>query len=376
MKNIPGSKILTVAAAGIVAFFISCHFPYQPEPFVLPEIPYKFPSSTEISGFFGTSNVKIAYTLNDNGVRTVYYVDLSDTAPSPKKLRKPAGKENINSDSPLISPDGSFVVYCLLMGNTAYGAYMQKLDPDAPPVLIAANGTQPHWWTDIAGRVFIIYSDQFFASNLVTGIHATYKQQVSCAANGSLTGAAEVIAPYPMNGGVSKDGRYLCTGYAVAAFYDIPSLTLVNIDIGVQVCNPSIDPDTMHPDWMMFLNFAGKQNLNNPYEHNADFPADAQGNLGMHTVLLIVDAGNTVKDYVPISIMKDKNGAAIWQCPEWSNNPNFAAALTLANDNATSGDGVIIKNIGNPTAAKETLIFTRGNGKLNSNSTPCVWIGN
>ena len=34
-------------------------------------------------------------------------------------------------------------------------------------------------------------------------------------------GQLNVIAPYPMNGGMSKDGRYLCTGYTEAAFYDL-----------------------------------------------------------------------------------------------------------------------------------------------------------
>ena len=362
-------------AFGVAAIISSCHFPYQPKPFVLPEwpvSPYVFPSSAAIDSFFNTTNVKIAYALADNVFRTVYFIDFNAATPAPVKLIKPAGMENIDADSPLISPDGTFVTYYLITGNTTYGAYIQKLDPDAQPVLVASNGTEPHWWKDSANQVYVIYSDQYMVENLVTGVGHTFRQKFSPNGNGSLLGAVDTIAPYPMNGGLSKDGRYLCTGYKHAAFYDISTQTLVPINGDNQVCNPSTDPDSSLPYRMMFLNIGGIQSLNNPFLGNADFPSN---NLSQHAYLFIVDPSNTVQDYVPITIMGNSYHA--WQCPEWSNNPNFAAAMALADEFATTGDGVIIKGMENRMAQKKILVFTQGSGKLNTQrATPYVWIGN
>jgi hypothetical protein len=64
-----------------------------------------------------------------------------------------------------------------------------------------------------------------------------------------------------------------------------------------------------------------------------------------------------------------------WQCPQWSNNPNFAAALAASNDESSSWDLVLIKNVG--SRGKEIpLIMTIGSGKMNTESTPDLWIGN
>ena len=372
MKIFPFLKTLPVVAAGIAAIIVSCNFPYKPEPFVLPEQPYNFPSRTDIQNFFDTTNVKIAYTLKETGARTVYFVDFNDSAPSQKKLKKPAGKENINADSPLLSPDGTFTAYYLTNGLSIFGAYIQRLDVSADPVLVASYGTEPHWWKDSSGQVYIVFSDQMLVSSLGPNSGKTYRQQVSLTGNGSLVGAVEEIAPYPMNGGLSRDGRYLCTGYAPAAFYDLVAKQLTLINETFQVCNPSIDPDSAHPDRMMFLNFYGKQNMTNPFKDSADYPADVGGNVSQHAVLFIADVSNTVIDFVPLSIMV--GGYQEWQDPEWSNKPSYAAALALIDD--SQADGVILKNIGSRTSAKQKLIFTRGSGKLNATSTPSVWIGN
>jgi hypothetical protein len=375
MKNILRSIMPTLAAAVLTAFFISCRFPYEPAPFVLPEQPYKFPGSAEMQSFFGTPDVKIAYVIKDKGHQTVYYFDNTDTSRTHKKLKKYAGYEDFDADSPLLSPDGSFVAYDLRQGLSIYGAYIQKLDPDAAPVLIAANGTEPHWWVDTAvlpHQVYVIFSDQILISSLTSGSRHTYKRKVSLSGNGSAPDPAVEIAPYPMNGGMSKDGSYICSGYQIAAFFNLSSQSPTPINSGCQVCNPSICPSIAHPDWMMFLNFAGKQSLVNPFQQNNDFPADSI--LGMHAFLLIADINNTVRDYVPITIMGNSYHA--WQCPEWSNDSSFAAAIALADEAAATGEGVIIKGVGDRAATKETMIFTRGVGKLNFSSTPSVWINN
>ncbi|MGA3051078.1 MAG: hypothetical protein ABSE00_04075 [Chitinispirillaceae bacterium] len=366
-----------LAAAIVATIFCFC---YKPTPFVLPQQPYQFPPASEISTFLGTTNTnfKIAYALTYNGPRDIYYVDFNDSAPAPKVLIKPAAGLNYDADKPMISPDGTFVAYGLLEGNNVYGAYIQKLDTTAKPVLINPSGTRPHWYQDPAtGLLYLIYSTVYLIEGLTmdTGIGVTYKQQVDTGNGGSAVGSPILIAPYPMNGGLSKDGQYLCTGYQPGCFCTpLPTAALIPINQGVQICNPSIDPDSVTTDHqMMFLNIGGVQNLLGTFSTDPTYPADAQGNLPEHSVLFIVDVSNTVINFIPISIMG--SGYAAWQCPQWSNNQNYAIAIAASNDGSTSWDLVLIKNV-RTKDGESSLILTVGSGKMNTNSTPSLWIGN
>lgn len=379
MKRFIASTPPILAAALVAIISWSC---YKPTPFVLPQqLSYQFPSAGEIASFLGTTNTnfKIVYALSENGPRFIYYVDFNDSVPVPKKLIKPAANASINTDKPLISPDsnGTFVTYGLLApNNDIYGAYIQKLDTTAEPVLIAENGTRPHWYKDSTGSLYIVYSTLYMTPTptMTNGLGATYKQEVSIAGTGSIVGSAVQIAPYPMIGGLSRDGSYLCTGYQAGCFYNLPTAKLIPINNPIQICNPSIDPDSLITDRMMFLNFGGIQNMLGTFSTDSAYPAtDTHGTLIEHTVLFIVDATNTVINFIPISIMG--SGYAAWQCPQWSNNPNIAVALAAPNEGSTSWDLVLIKNVGTKDGAS-SLILTIGSGKLNTNSTPSLWIGN
>lgn len=353
----------------------SCKYPFQPSQFVLPPPNFIFPSKSGIQNFVGSANVKLAFTLTTT-VSNVYFLDYNnynDSAFLPQQLKKPKGMESFNCARSRISPDGLFVAYYLAAGTTTYGAYIQRLDTAATPVLVDAGGAEPHWWQDNTG-VYIIYSNVILVPSIggvSTNIGQTFKRKVDLTGNGAVSGTATVIAPYPMNGGLSADGQYLCTGYMSAAFYNLSDSTLVPINLGRQTCNPSIDPDTAHTGWMMFLNFGGVQTMNNPFIGASDYPDSL---IVDHSVLFIVDYTNTVRDYVALSLLnKAYGGYSEWQTPEWSNNPQFAAALGVINDN--QADGIIIKNIGNHMATKTFLKFTLGKGKLNVESRPYIWIG-
>ena len=211
-------RLLWILACVAVVEMLSCNFSYKPEEFVLPPPLISFVSASDLQAFTGTSNVKIAFTLG--GQRDVYFVDFTDSVPTAVKLKKPSGKESISGDSPLISPDGTFVVYYLTHGASINGAYMQKLDKNATPVLIDLNGTEPHWWKDSLGQIYVIYSNSILESDLSNSTSGkSYRVPVSLSGAGSVTGTKVEIAPYAMNGGLSKNGRYLCTAYQDAAFY-------------------------------------------------------------------------------------------------------------------------------------------------------------
>ena len=350
--------------------FCRATFPISPMRLCCRRCLYHLFSSADIQSFIGTKNVKIAFTLGGN--RDIYYVDFTDSVPAAIKLKNSALNGIMKGDSPIISPNGSFVTYYITDGSHPKGAYLQKLDKDAAPVLIDANGTEPHWWHDSSGQNYIVYSNAIVTSALTTGAGQTYRVKVSLTDNGSISGTKEQLAPYPMNGGLSKNGRYLCTAYQVAAFYDILASRLILINENMQTCNSSICPDSTHNDRMMFLNIQGKQNLINPFlTTDAFFPTDSL--LEEHSVVFIVNTNNTVVDYIPLTLAATAGTYSELQDPEWSNKGNFAAVLGVVSGN--TADGLLVKNIGNNSMTKAVLKFSEGSGKLNATSTPYLWIG-
>jgi hypothetical protein len=210
------------------------------------------------------------------------------------------------------------------------------------------------------------------STTLSAGRFFTFRQKISLENNGAPVGVPDTLAPYPMNGGLSADGRYLCTGYTDGAFYDIPAKKLLRINEEVQICNPSISPDPLKPDRILFLNFAGKQNFSaNPFSGAADYPANQSGALPMHGVLYIVDGTNAVRDYLPVSLA----GASYreWEDPEWSNRADFVIALAVIDE--SKADAIVIRNVGDGNVKKETMAVTPGKFKMNYTSTPYLWIG-
>ena len=82
-----------------------------------------------------------------------------------------------------------------------------------------------------------------------------------------------------------------------------------------------------------------------------------------------------MRDYIALSQLNAAYGGySEWQTPEWSNNPQFAAAVGVIND--AQADGIIIKNIGDHTSTKMFLKFTLGKGKLDIESDPIFGSGN
>jgi hypothetical protein len=343
----------------VVAFNVLGHSIITAPQTVSPPSNFVFINRDSISAFTRSTNVKISF--NCKADRSVYYVDFNDSVPVAKKLKKPAGNGG-NSDSPLISPDGKWVTYFMYAGFNDIVAFVQRLDPTADAVQIGGDyATDPHWWTDPSTHdVYIIYSNLFLQDSLpLLAGKATFKQKVDL--SGSipvLVGAPAVIADKPMNGGLTKDGRFLCTGYSQAAFYDIAAQKVIGVNPGMQICNSSISPDTSADSSvrMMFLCFAGKQNMIN----------DSAGVVNEHAVIYVVDKADSVQWFIG----KPANYGE-WQDPEWSNNPNFAAAL-LGKAGEAKYDGVIIRR-----SDKQILKVMTADSydKMDNTSTPYVWIG-
>jgi hypothetical protein len=315
---------------------LSCgNWPYKPAQFIAPVIPppqNAFVAKDSMTAFAGTGNIKLAYTKLTSGIQVVYFVDFNDSFPTPRPLKKPADKKDWDAWCPIISPNGSLVAYYLVSNNNIRhsAAYCQTLDTTSEPVPIAEPGSDPHFYRDSSGRLFITYADTTTMLqgdlSLITG-HATFKQQID-SVTGQKTGNAVSIAPYPFYGGISADGNYLCTGYSFAYIYNLSSQKLFPVNPGKQTCNPSMTPDPVHTGSMMFLNIGNIQAMNN-------MPAALQGaNLKEHKFIFIADTNNNCeKAFSIVDMVPGMSGAAgcEWQCPKWSNAPDFFCALTSAN---------------------------------------------
>jgi hypothetical protein len=311
-----------VSAIGLCQLLMSCDsgWPYKPTQFTAPTPPppkHAFVSPSALDSFCSTRNVTLLYSYEKLPVltQTIYFAHLNDSNAVPLALKKPAGREKWKADCPNVSPDGKFVTYhCFSASQCA--VYIQRIDSAAVPVLVDDPGSEPHFYKDAQGYPFVTYaSSSGFLDGPITSFasYATYMKQIDTSTG--RPGSSRIkIAPYPFYGGLSKDGRYLCTGYKYAYLYDRIDSILYPIDPNNQVCNPSITPDSVQTDRMMFLNFAGKQNMANFTESTIE-----------HKDVFIVDKNNNKVSYFNINTVIDASKGE-WQRPRWSSNPGYFTA--------------------------------------------------
>lgn len=353
------------AVAGLLLASCDSGWPYKPVQFVAPTPPppkHAFVSADTVAAFCGTPNVTLLYNFYVQGGETqpIYFVRLNDSNAVPIKLKKPIGYELWKSDSPMPSPDGKLVTYHMFTASGQCAAFVQKLDSTAVAVLIAEPGSDPHFYKDKQqGALFITYADTtgLLLNLLSITSHATWKQQVD-SVSGQPVGSPVQIINKPFYGGISQDGRYMCTGYANTFIYDFTDSSFHAINSGLQTCNPSISTDPTLTDRMMFLNFAGVQNLNN----YATTP------IGEHRDVFIVDKSNSVVAFFDLSTVLDASKQE-WQDPEWSNNPDYFAAL--ASDASGNWDVYAVRI----STGKTLRINNPANFHLNGTSRPYVFMG-
>ena len=201
-----------------------------------------FADSAAVHEFFGTDEVKVVAGIPENGVLSLYYIDYSTEDRKLIPLKRPSGKDGWQCESPLISPDGHWVVYNVYKRTDDYETYIQKLQPEAPPILFKDGVSDPHWWRhpEDPSLLYVVYQE-VPGDNLVYGdftkkeylqsgeLGSTKRQMVrlffgasSNAASFLRIGFEETIVSLPMKGGLSPDGKFLCTGYDRAFIVELP----------------------------------------------------------------------------------------------------------------------------------------------------------
>jgi hypothetical protein len=372
MKHV--ARILAaIAVSNAAMFMVSCDFdyPYNPQQFVPPTLSLPLSGRDAIKNFLGISSYRFKLAFTRASEQSLYIVDFSqmemnaaagDEHPKVTKLANDPDRSGYQFDSPLFSPDGALVTYFLRSGAAAQVPYVQKADGQSAAVALAENGTDPHFWQDSSGALFIIYSDKFMTQinelSAISGF-ATYRQKID-PVTGAIMGSRTVLVDKPFNGGLSRNGRYLCTGYADGAIYDLDEGKLYRVNSGMQICNPAITPDTALQDAMLFLPFSGTQQLS--YASGLS----ALGAIAMHEYLITVDKTNTVQWYI-----KHPADHVEWQDPDWTNLQDFAVALAKisSDDSDMRHDCYLIRRSDNAL-----LKLTGGDFKLDNTATPAFWI--
>lgn len=200
---------------------------------------------TTLEGFFGTKNVRLVF-VNDhqdgivfrdfaNGGKEIKLVPPTDS--TGKKL---SGKI---IDSPLISPDGKYIVYNVLDNERPFNSYIQELKDGSVPIRIESGKgalsapAQPHWFK-FGERLFVVWAEFpegasiFNKDDLLEAQDGsagrTMMREISLVAGAPADLAfewvdeAREIAPIPMIGGRSPDGKFLSTGYKWAYLLQLP----------------------------------------------------------------------------------------------------------------------------------------------------------
>ena len=189
---------------------------------------------SKIEGFFGTNEVRLVYV---NKKDQIVFVDYANGGTKKAvTLKKPSDVDGWMMDSPMISPDGNYVVYNVINPSmTGWRSFIQELSKDAAPFEIEKTSgmisepVQPHWFT-FAGRLFVVWAEfpqgsQYVNKNDLSDASVqngsagrTVMREIKLAANAPADLAfewvdnAKEIASIPMIGGRSPDGFFLATG--------------------------------------------------------------------------------------------------------------------------------------------------------------------
>jgi len=194
-----------------------------------------FADSASVADFFGTTQVKLVFSTVSGSSMSLLYRDYASGGAT-VALQRPADREGWRCESPLISPEGHWIVFNAFETPRMYETYIQELSPESKPILFMSGASDPHWWIHPvdSSLIYIIYQE-VAGTNLVNGdladpellkssqLGTTSRQLVRLFRGAAVESVAlsrigqpEILVNLPTKGGLSPDGRYLCTGYSRA----------------------------------------------------------------------------------------------------------------------------------------------------------------
>lgn len=273
----------------------------------------EFASSDNVLSFLGADRCRLVYrlvrekNLEGHGERaavrakgtSLFLLDYTRSKPYPTVYEFP-DDPIYKSFTPLLSPDGSRILY-----NHSFDATDIMILPigESGPVKIGV-GANPRWCRDNeSGNTYVVYRERNAQYRGVPQEGVTFRLQVD--ENNQPVGEPEIVAAYGFGGGMSTNGRYLCTAYLLVSCLDRQT-GAISAPLGTvhqmpdrrnQCCCPSIAPDDTGR--MMVLRW--------PHERFTVMGWDGSG----------------------MTHYQMPEGAIEWQTPEWSTHPNFATSSVM-----------------------------------------------
>jgi len=214
-------------------------------------------SASEVRNFLGGRTGKLVYVDNNESGKC-YWIDLSDM--SVHKL-----SDDTNVSEPLLSPDGSRVIYGLYniiskwpgqSSDNEGDAYIRSLGGGSRSHVaggsVAGNESfAPHWWVDPQnGGEYVVYMDYYEKDTQGAGGRGTWKQKI---VSNQPSGNPVKILNHAFDGGLSKDGQRIGEAYHYLHMARTSDLgggdgddISSRLDGGNQCCNASLSPDNQY----------------------------------------------------------------------------------------------------------------------------------
>jgi len=216
-----------------------------------------------------------------------------------------------DSVNPIISPDGTRLVYSQGMPNGPKQVLVRTLDPQDPSQLVGI-GDIGYWHVDSGGDEHIVYCD--WSVKTENGADGESHSQKLVTGSTDLDGSAVVIHDRAMDAGPNADLTWLgqvynnLWAYDLANSVDYPTSSFFLQDGAAadhQTCNGSMAPDGSARLMALVI----------PHDWIRVYSYDSTG-----------DRFNETSRYnLP-------DGMVEWEFPEWSSDPDFFSAVLMASD--------------------------------------------
>ena len=265
-----------------------------------PAIPGALVSAARLKGFLGGKSGILIWVSNGK-LRTL---DFRTDGPAIKTLA-----EDLDSVNPLLSPDGTRVVYSQGSPNGPKFIFVRKLD--GSPATKIATGDIGYWYV-AGGEESIVYADWVDKSQNGEG-GSTYKQKL-VTSSVALSGAKEVLHDRAMDAGPNGTLRWLGQVYDRMFAYDLESKREYGPEAFFlkdgapadhQTCNGSWSPDDSAR--MMVLAI--------PHDFIRIFTYQPAAGSFRETSRFVMPAGKLE-----------------WEFPEWSTSPGFFTTILRTTD--------------------------------------------
>ncbi|MCX7725580.1 MAG: formylglycine-generating enzyme family protein [Chitinispirillaceae bacterium] len=284
-------------------------------------LPIIIVDKSHLIDFIGTHKIKIGFVQLLGKKKVFSFVDFNTSPISIVQC-----KEDTVVYSPSISPDGKFIAWSS-KGEGASGKSSISVRVLREDFLLTSqfSGFIPRWWVDEKSKdTFLIYCDGASLNNKPEWIkEKTYRRRIT---GGIFNGAEEILWDKgSYHGGLSSDGRFLGTGYPIAKVVDL-QLKDTNIFYfqppwngrtdTPQICNFSMSPSLSDPGTALFLDFgysAVSTLVGKPYK--------------FHSVIFVATPRLMSKEHIA-KWFEVPQGYDQWNYSEWSNNPDFAIAVS------------------------------------------------